>query len=328
MVEVRRLSRSYGTFEAVKDVSFFAGKKEVIGLLGPNGAGKTTIMKILAGFHFPSSGSVLIDGISPEEDPVEAKKRIGYLPENVPLYGDLTVEENLRFIAEVRLVPAKKRKDAVQAALEASGLSSVGKSRIETLSRGFRQRTGLAQALVDDPPVLVLDEPATGLDPNQIVEIRSLIKELGKRKTVILSTHILTEAEAVCSRLLILNGGRIAAQGKPGEIKEAAKGGGSWELLLKGAGVPEVIAKTLSLGKGVRAGPAKSEGPSLVRLDLFTGEDGDEEGERFFDWAAAEGIKILSMKRKRLNMEDVFAKLTAAESPEDTAGGKDRGGTA
>ncbi|MDR2370001.1 MAG: ABC transporter ATP-binding protein [Treponema sp.] len=328
MVEVRNLSRSYGTFEAVRDVSFFAGKKEVIGLLGPNGAGKTTIMRILAGFHFPSGGSALVDGISLEEDPVEAKKRIGYLPENVPLYGDLTVEENLRFIAEARLVPAKKREGAVQAVLEACGLSSAGKARIETLSRGFRQRTGLAQALVHDPPVLVLDEPATGLDPNQIVEIRSLIKELGKRKTVILSTHILAEAEAVCSRLLILNRGRVAAQGKPGEIRGAVKGGGSWELLLKGADVPEVAAKTLSLGKGVTAGPAESEGPSLVRLHLFTEAAGDEEGGRFFDWAAAEGIKILSMNRKRPSMEDVFIKLTAAENPGETAGGKDRGGPA
>jgi ABC-2 type transport system ATP-binding protein len=327
MVEVRNLSRSYGTFEAVKDVSFFAGKGEVIGLLGPNGAGKTTIMKILAGFHFPSGGSALVDGISLEEDPVEAKKRIGYLPENIPLYGDLTVEENLRFIACARLVPAKKRKDAVQAALEACGLSSAAKARVETLSRGFRQRAGLAQALVHDPPVLVLDEPATGLDPNQIVEMRSLIRELGKRKTVILSTHILTEAEAVCSRLLILNGGRVAARGKPGEITAAVKGGGSWELLLKGADAAGVIAKTLSLGKSVTAGPAESEGPSLVRLRLFTAAGGDEEGERFFDWAAAEGIKILSMNRKRLSMEDVFAELTAAENIEDAAGGKDRGGT-
>ncbi|MDR1106557.1 MAG: ABC transporter ATP-binding protein [Treponema sp.] len=306
MIEARGLCKRYGTFEAVKDVSFSAGKEEVLGLLGPNGAGKTTVMKILTGFHFPSEGSALIQGVSVEEDPVEAKKRLGYLPENVPLYGELTVEEHLRFAAGARLVPVKKRKDAVRAALELCALVPVGNRRVETLSKGYRQRTGLALALIHDPPVLVLDEPTAGLDPNQILEIRSLIKELGKRKTVILSTHILSEAEAVCPRVLIMNGGRVAAQGRPEDIAGTA---GVWELLVRG--FPSAPAGRG--GEGFTVLSAESAGPDLARLRLSVSRGGDEAGERLFDWAGAEGFKILSMERKRASMEDIFVKLTAPD---------------
>ncbi|MDR1286263.1 MAG: ABC transporter ATP-binding protein [Treponema sp.] len=303
MIEARGLCKRYGTFEAVKDVSFSAGKEEVLGLLGPNGAGKTTVMKILTGFHFPSEGSAFIQGVSMEEDPVEAKKRLGYLPENVPLYGELTVEEHLRFAAGARLIPAKKRKDAVRAALEICALAPVGNRRVETLSKGYRQRTGLALALIHDPPVLVLDEPTAGLDPNQILEIRSLIKELGKRKTVILSTHILSEAEAVCPKVLIMNGGRVAAQGRPEDIAGTP---GVWELLVRGF-PPAQAGKG---GEGFTVLSAESGGPDLTRLRLSVSRGGDEAGERLFDWARARGFKILSMERKRASMEDIFVKLT------------------
>ena len=218
MIEVSGFSKNYGSFEAVKDVSFSVGSAEVLGFLGPNGAGKTTVMKALAGCHYPSGGEVLIGGISVEDEPEETKKLVGYLPENNPLYGDLTPDEYLDFIASARLLSGEKKREAVNRALSLCCLEDRRKQRIGSLSKGYRQRLGLAQAIVHDPPVLILDEPTSGLDPNQIIEIRSLIRELGKSKTVILSTHILNEVEALCSKLIILNEGRIIAQGTLEEI--------------------------------------------------------------------------------------------------------------
>jgi ABC-2 type transport system ATP-binding protein len=325
MIEVHGLTKRYGPVQAVKDVSFSVGTDQVLGFLGPNGAGKTTIMKILTGYHFPSEGSALVDGISVQEDPVEVKKRIGYLPESVPLYGDLTVDEYLTFIAGARLIPKDERKKAVDASLDACGLRAYRSKRIETLSRGYKQRTGLAQAILHDPPILILDEPTSGLDPNQIIEIRSLIKELGKRKTVILSTHILQEVEAICSQVLILNEGRIAAQGNPEEIAGTMKGGDTWELLLKGADAAAVREKLFHIGGELAVGAVSSRDGDLVEASFFIpGRDGEgRDGERIFDWAVAEGLKILGMTQKKLSLEDIFVKLTgeAAGDPAANEGG-------
>ena len=213
LIEVEALVKNYGSLEVIRGISFSLGQGEILGLLGPNGAGKTTVMRILAGYHFPNSGTVRMDGLSLEENTREIQRRIGYLPENVPLYGDLTLREFLYFAAEARSIPGEEKTKAVERALTACGLEMRKHQRIETLSRGLRQRLGLAQAIVHDPPILILDEPMTGLDPNQIIEIRSLIKTLGKTKTIIFSTHILQEVESICSRYIILNNGRIAAQG-------------------------------------------------------------------------------------------------------------------
>jgi len=218
-IEVEALVKNYGSLEVVKDVSFVLGQGEILGLLGPNGAGKTTVMRVLAGYHLPSSGSIRIDGLSLEHDTLEIQRRVGYLSENVPLYGDLTPVEFLAFVAQARSIPRDKREAAVEKALNICGLETRARQRIETLSRGLRQRVGLAQAVLHDPPILILDEPMTGLDPNQIVEIRSLIKELGKTKTIVFSTHILQEVESICTRFIILNKGRIAAQGQMEETK-------------------------------------------------------------------------------------------------------------
>lgn len=234
MIEVHQLSKRYGTVQAVRDVSFQVGTGQVIGLLGPNGAGKTTIMKILTGYHYPTSGSALIDGLSVEEYPEEVKKRIGYLPENAPSYGDLSPLEYLSFVAEARAIPKDKRASRINQVMDQCSLQEVKNKPIETLSKGFRQRLGLAQAIIHDPAILILDEPTTGLDPNQILEIRALIRELGKSKTVILSTHILQEVEAVCSQVIIIHQGRIAAQGTSAEIGRTLKGQDSWHLELRG----------------------------------------------------------------------------------------------
>ena len=318
MIEVRGLSKRYGPVEAVKDVSFSVGKDQVLGFLGPNGAGKTTIMKILTGYHYPSRGTALVDGISVEDFPGETKKRIGYLPESVPLYGDLSPAEYLGFIAEARLVPRADRRRRLEEALEACGLPQVRNKRIETLSKGYKQRLGLAQAIIHDPPILILDEPTTGLDPNQIIEIRGLIKELGKRKTVILSTHILQEVEAVCSEVLIINEGRIAAQGRPEEIAGAVQGGDSWELTLKGAYAHTLPERLLQLGEGIAPASLEEQADGTIDLRFFLpageGAEQEAEGERIFDWAVAQGYKILRMNRKRLSIEDIFVKLTNEEA--------------
>jgi len=315
MIEVRDLTKNYGKVEAVKNVSFSLGKDQVLGFLGPNGAGKTTVMKILTGYHFPTGGTALVDGIRVDEEPVEIKKRIGYLPENVPLYGDLTIDEYLAFIAEARLIPKDTRKGVINTSLEACGLTAFRERKIETLSKGYRQRTGLAQAILHDPPILILDEPTNGLDPNQIIEIRTLIKELGRRKTVILSTHILQEVEAICSQVLIINEGKIAAQGTTEEIAKTMKGGDTWELILKGAG-SGVVEKLSAFGENVASVSAEPLEDGTVRLSFFVTDLETAEtpaGEKIFDWAVSQGLKILGMNRRKLSLEDIFVKLTAEE---------------
>ncbi|MDR1308257.1 MAG: ATP-binding cassette domain-containing protein [Treponema sp.] len=319
MIEVENITKRYGPVEAVKDISFTLGQDQVLGFLGPNGAGKTTIMKILTGYHFPNSGSARVEGYSVEDDPVEVKKRTGYLPESVPLYGDMTVEEYLSFMAAARLVPPEQQEDALEKSMTGCGLKPVRSRLIETLSKGYRQRVGLAQAIIHDPPVLILDEPTSGLDPNQIIEIRSLIKDLGKRKTVILSTHILQEVEAVCSRVLILNEGRIAAQGTPEEIAGTLKGGDTWELILKPSspsqgtgGIKEACAR---LDRDLNPEISGEEGVCRLSFFLPAAREGGAvpDGEKIFDWAVAENFKILGMNRRRLSLEDIFVKLTNDE---------------
>jgi len=313
-IEVRNLSKQYGNVKAVTDVSFSVGAQQVLGFLGPNGAGKTTVMKILTGFHYPTSGEAFVDGFPVDEQPLEVKKRIGYLPENVPLYGDLTVDEYLSFAAQARLIPAQKRKAAIDASLEACALTGYRGRKIETLSKGYRQRAGLAQAILHDPPILILDEPTTGLDPNQIIEIRSLIKELGKSKTVILSTHILREVEAICSQVLIINAGRIAAQGKPEEIAGSMKGGDTWELILKGAGEAVIREKLPMIGQVSNTLVETSE-DGTVSTSFFVPADHDSnDGELIFDWAVKNNLKILGMNRKKLSIEDIFVELTSDET--------------
>jgi ABC-2 type transport system ATP-binding protein len=318
VIEVRNLTKRYGDLEAVRGISFSVGKDQVLGFLGPNGAGKTTVMRVLTGYHFPSSGEVLVDGLSVEEEPEEVKRRTGYLPENLNLYGGLTVEEYLAFVVRARGIRRQDRREAMERSIRLCGLGPVRSRRIEALSKGFKQRAGLAQAIIHDPPLLILDEPSSGLDPNQIIEMRSLIRELGKRKTVILSTHILQEAEAVCQEVLILNEGRIAAQGRPGEIAASlAAGGDSWELLLKGPG--EIRGALARLGERLGGGLrdlellAGEQGAAALRFSLPAG-DGSA-GERIFEWAVAEGFKVLGMNRKALSLEGLFVRLTRDGPP-------------
>jgi ABC-2 type transport system ATP-binding protein len=316
VIELRELRKSYGGVEAVHGVSFSTETGSVLGLLGPNGAGKTTIMKVLTGYHFPSSGQALVDGIDVAEDPIAVKGRVGYLPESVPLYQDLTVAEYLDFAADARGLEGGSRAQALERAIGSCGLTGVYRKKIEDLSKGYRQRLGLAQAILHDPPILILDEPTTGLDPNQIIEIRELIRSLGQSKTVILSTHILQEVEAICSNVIILNEGRIAAQGAPAEIGEALKGEERIRLRLK---VPAggLDQKALSGIPGLRsvalfqAESATVFSAELVMPPVQTGQAPTEAGELLFDWAVAKGYKLLEIERRRLSLEEIFVKLTS-----------------
>ncbi|OQX51325.1 multidrug ABC transporter ATP-binding protein [candidate division CPR3 bacterium 4484_211] len=215
MIELKNVTKRFGLKAAVEDVSFEVKAGEILGFLGPNGAGKTTTMRLITGFFPADEGQIIVDGLKVGESPVEVKRRIGYLPEDNPLYHFLKVREYLRFIAEVRGITDQSQ---VEEMIEVCGIQEVLKKEIQKLSKGYRQRVGLAAAMLHKPPVLIMDEPTSGLDPNQIVEIRELIKELGKEKTVILSTHILSEVELTCNRVIIISHGKIVGQGNLREL--------------------------------------------------------------------------------------------------------------
>ncbi len=319
MIEVSALVKRYGPFEAVRGVSFSVGSGKVLGLLGPNGAGKTTIMKVLTGYHRPSSGRAVLDGRDVVEDPEGVKASLGYLPEGVPLYLDMTVAEYLEFAASARGLGGKERradrKAAIERAVDACGLSGVAGVRLERLSKGFRQRVGLAQAIVHDPSILILDEPTTGLDPNQILEIRSLIRSLGAQKTVILSTHILQEVEALCSEVIILNEGLVVAQGSAEAIGAGLQGDERLECAVKGVADPaEALASIRAIPSVLSAEPAGPGTGGPARFAVTAGKGrGDAVAEGLFDWAAASGAKLLELRRERLSMEDIFVRLTREE---------------
>src|SRR5471032_752810 len=241
MIEVENLSKTYSGFRAVQDISFHVNKGEIVGFLGPNGAGKSTTMKVLAGYLPPTDGRIRIAGFDVVNESLEVRKRIGYMPENVPLYTEMRVNEFLRFRAELKKVARRKIKDRVEDVKKLCSLKDVENKIIGTLSKGYRQRVGLADAMVHDPELLILDEPTIGLDPNQIRAVRDLIKDLGKHHTILLSTHILSEVELTCARALVIHRGRIEASDTPANLTKLVRGGGSIVLEVK-APAPDVVA--------------------------------------------------------------------------------------
>ncbi len=220
MIEVKNVTKKYGNFLAVDNISFTVKDGEVVGFLGPNGAGKSTTMNMITGFIEPTEGTIIVNGYDVLKKPISAKKQIGYMPEGVPLYSDLTVKEFVNYMAELKRVPRKEKKEKVEKALEQTGIKDVEKKLIRNLSRGYKQRVSLAGALIGDPEVIILDEPTVGLDPKQITEIRKLIKDLGKEHTVILSSHILSEVSQICERVIIINKGRIIAIDTPENLEK------------------------------------------------------------------------------------------------------------
>ena len=310
MITVTDIGKKYGTVEAVRNVSFEIGSGEIVGLLGPNGAGKTSILRILTAYHFPTFGNAVLDEYDVVEEPLRVKEVVGYLPENAPVYTELNVMEYLEFIASSRRLKNELRKERIDRVIDECGLSPVIYRSIDKLSKGFKQRVGLAQAIIHDPKILILDEPTTGLDPNQIIEIRRLIRRLGKEKTVILSTHILQEVEAVCDRVLILNNGSIVAQGTPEAIGSELKGEDIYTLVLKGdsAQVRDRLSDLSIVKNVIHVEPA---GEDVTKAELSAQPDPGN-GEAIFDWAVSSGFKILMMNPRRYSLEDIFIRLTSA----------------
>jgi ABC-2 type transport system ATP-binding protein len=310
MIEVQNLLKDYGPIRALAGVTFQVQRGEVVGFLGPNGAGKTTCMKILTGFLAASSGQVTIAGKDVVEDGVEVRRRIGYLPENAPVYPDMKVREYLAFVAGIRGLPAGDVARRIHEVALRVGIVNVLGQEIGTLSKGYRQRTGLAQAMIHDPEILILDEPTSGLDPNQIVEIRALIRDLGKDRTVILSTHNLPEVTATCNRILLIHRGRLVADGTPESIS-AAHGGGNLfrvEVLRNDANLPPAdgLAR-LPLVKAVV--PVERAGVPSQAFVLEAEGDADLRS-GIFDLAVKSGWTLLEMRRERLDLEGIFQRLT------------------
>jgi len=302
MIEVRHLSKSYGERQAVTDLSFSIKKGEVVGFLGPNGAGKSTTMKIITGFMAPSSGHAQVCGFDVFENPMEVKKRIGYLPETPPLYTDMYVQDYLRFVAELKQVEKLKINSLIDRALEKTQLTAVRHRLIRNLSKGFKQRVGIAQALVSDPEVLILDEPTVGLDPKQVAEIRDLIRELRGEHTIILSTHILPEVQAACDKVIIINEGRIVAQDS---IENIGKLNHDSLVLNVKTRRPQNLTAQLRALNGVEQ--VEEIAPGEYRLHL--GND-----ETAIEAIATEIIKsgagLRELSPTRSNLEDIFLKLT------------------
>ena len=311
MISVKNLTKSFGRTVAVNDISFEVDRGEVLGFLGPNAAGKTTTMRILTCYIAPDSGSASVAGYDVLANPLEVRKRVGYLPESAPLYVDMNVIAYLEFVAEVRGIPREERAKRIDKMVDVCGLAKMTDRTIGTLSKGFKQRVGLAQTLIHDPEILILDEPTTGLDPSQIIEIRELIKEIGKERTVILSTHILPEVEVTCTRVLIINEGRIAASGTPAELQSIAGGEDSIFVSVKGGGpsFAEKLGKIRSV-TAVEAGPRVSPGYSTYVLRSAGGTDVSEE---VFNLAVENGWTLNELRRETLSLEDIFLRLTTRE---------------
>jgi ABC-2 type transport system ATP-binding protein len=307
MIRTDSLTKIYGNQKAVDDVSFEVQNGEILGFLGPNGAGKTTTMKMITCYMPPTSGNIYIDDLNVYDDALEIRKRIGYLPENTPLYEEMGVLEYLDFIADVRSIEKGDKKNAIERVVAECGLSGVVHKDISELSKGYRQRVGLAQAIIHDPEILILDEPTTGLDPNQIIEIRNLIKKLGEKKTVIFSTHILQEVQATCDRVLIIHQGKIAAQGTPEELQASVKGQQLIHLALKGA-KEKKAADILAGIENVTVKNTRSSG-EVTFVDLAVTSATDLR-ELIFDTIVNNKWKILEMTPTQMSLEDVFRKLT------------------
>jgi ABC-2 type transport system ATP-binding protein len=311
MIEVEHLSKDYGTVLAVRDVSFRVGKGEIVGFLGPNGAGKSTTLRIIAGFLGATGGRVTIDGHDVQRAPLAAKSRLGYMPEAAPLYPEMRVNEYLAFRAALKRVPRRERQSAVVKSMERAGVAEVSDTLVLHLSKGYRQRVALADALVASPPLLVLDEPTAGLDPNQIREVRKLIRELGATHTILLSTHILSEVEAVCDRAVVIDRGRLVAEGTLKELRARGK----VKSLSAELRDPNAAAESIARGvAGVASvSPVAQEEAGLVRLELTLDGPVESVAEELTQAWVRAGVGVRSLTAGKASLEEVFAALTERE---------------
>lgn len=309
LIRVSRLTKRYGSTLAVDDVSFEVRAREVVGFLGPNGAGKSTTLRILAGFLGRTAGDVKIAGFDLDDDPIEAKKRIGYMPETVPLYGEMRVREYLTFRAELKGVARRGCAERVDEAMAKAKVADVASSLIAQLSKGYRQRVGLADALIARPPILILDEPTAGLDPNQIRDVRDVVKELGREHAVFLSTHILSEVEATCDRVIVLRKGKIVAEGPTASIR---RGGAVKGVVVVVRGDRREAVDALARVKGVAQTEAGAEADGIVELScrFAEGADRDEVSEEIAAALVTAGLKLRELRPMGGGLEEVFAELT------------------
>ncbi len=313
MIQVSHLTKLYGPRAAISDLSFEVKKGEIVGFLGPNGAGKSTTMKILTGFMPASEGSAKIAGYDVFENPIEVKRNIGFLPENPPVYPEMKVQDYLQFAAELHQVPREKVRAAVDQVLAKTSLGDVRKRLIGNLSKGYRQRVGLAQAMVHNPAVLILDEPTVGLDPKQIIEIRELIKGLGGEHTVILSSHILPEVTATCERIIVINKGRIVAEDTLDQLTARIKRGLIYSMLVKNPAQEGVSA--IRNIPGVQT--VTQVGPKLV-VEIQPGSP--EVRDQIVETAVKREMGVLEFSTEKVSLEEIFLQLTTIETPNETAG--------
>ena len=308
MIEVKNLTKKFGSHTAVDGISFTVNDGEILGFLGPNGAGKTTTMNMMTGFISSTEGEVKINGFDILSDPINAKKQLGYLPDVPPLYGDLTVEENLKFVCDLKGVKKSDRKEMLEEICRIVHIEDVYKRLFKNLSKGYRQRVGLAQAILGYPEVIILDEPTVGLDPKQIIEIRDLIKSLKKKHTVILSSHILSEVSAVCDYVLIISHGKLVASDTPDNLGKLAQGSNNLSLLVKGdKDKIRILLGEIEGIKEIAINAAKDQEGWEVKLS--TEENTDIRDEVFFKMAEHH-YPILEMQSKKVSLEEIFLELT------------------
>jgi len=307
MIEIKNLTKTYGQKKAVDDISFTVNRGEILGFLGPNGAGKTTTMNIITGYNSATSGTVTVDGLDVVENPMECRRKIGYLPEQPPLYMDMTVGEYLDFVYELKS-PKEDREEHLASIMEMVKITDVKGRLIKNLSKGYKQRVGIAQALIGNPEILILDEPTVGLDPKQIIEIRNVIKDLGKQRTVILSSHILPEVSAICERVIIINKGKIMAIDTPENLSKALSR--DRKLVVRVEGSRSAIEGALSKVEGVLYVESLGQKEAGTYDYVIEAEgDGDIRKKVFSALAAAE-LPILMSKTSGLSLEEVFMQLT------------------
>lgn len=311
MIEVKNLTKYYGPVMAVEDVSFSVKKGEILGLLGPNAAGKTTTMRILTCFLSPTRGEARVAGFDVSKDPLEVRRRIGYLPENAPLYLDMRVSEYLKFMAQIKGIEPAKRKKSIAEVMENCGIANVSSRIIGHLSKGYRQRVCLAQALLNQPQVLILDEPTLGLDPKQIMEIRELIKKLAGKRTVILSTHILPEVSMTCQRVVIINEGRVVAEDTPQNLARALEK--SNQILLEIDGPSSEVASELAKIPGVLRVNLKDSLSQNMHLYLVESEKDIDIRRELSSKIVHKDWGLLEIRPVSMNLEDVFVKLATEE---------------
>jgi len=309
LIDVKNLTKNYGSFQAVKDVSFFIDKGEVVGFLGPNAAGKTTTMRILTCYMSATEGTASVAGFDVFENAMSVKRRVGYLPENPPLYNEMTVESYLSFVGKIKGLSGKDLKSKLEKSLERTSTLDVRKRLIAKLSKGYKQRVGLAQALIHDPEVLVLDEPTIGLDPKQIIEVRELIKELGEDHTIILSTHILPEVSATCGRVIIINNGRIVAEDTPENLTGGREGHENIEVSIEGpSGEVTSALKALS---GIKRVESNGEGKNFVyKIEIDKKSDARK---AVAACVVNNGWGLLELKSVGVSLEEIFLQLTTDE---------------